>query len=140
LVPPTTAIATSTAIHNGDVSEIGFHDERWVPFEGAGAESRWQLELREDFRQFEYETITDAILGIICTADEHGGLRDVVERPAAVARRSASPYPASAAITGRFMPRQGCRQHVPGELRRHGRPGHPGPPDPAGSCPSRRPW
>ena len=39
-----------------------------MPFEGAGAESDWELQLNHEFRQFDYATISDVILHIRYTA------------------------------------------------------------------------
>lgn len=47
-------------------------DERFLPFEGAGAESTWKLELPADFRQFDYDTISDVILHPRYTARQGG--------------------------------------------------------------------
>src|SRR5262249_46513543 len=47
-------------------------DERFLPFEGAGAISAWQLKLPSDFRAFDYMTISDAILHVRYTAREGG--------------------------------------------------------------------
>jgi Tc toxin complex TcA C-terminal TcB-binding domain len=82
-LPHSTTIATSTAQNDGGVFELNFHDERYMPFEGAGAVSRWQLELPASFRQFDYQTINDVILGIAYTAEEDGVLRQTVEQLAA---------------------------------------------------------
>jgi hypothetical protein len=43
-------------------------DERFLPFEGAGAESTWKLDLPKDYRTFDYDTISDVILHIRYTA------------------------------------------------------------------------
>ena len=74
-LPPTSAIATSTARNDGGVFELNFRDERYLPFEGAGAVSRWEIELPKSFRQFDYQTISDVILGISYTALENRDLR-----------------------------------------------------------------
>ena len=42
---PQTAIATSSANRDGGAFELNFNDPRYLPFEGAGAISSWQLEL-----------------------------------------------------------------------------------------------
>jgi hypothetical protein len=73
------SIATSTAQNDTGVFELNFRDERYMPFEGAGAISTWQLSLPKNFRQFDYQTINDVILHINYTAEEDGGLRDTVE-------------------------------------------------------------
>ena len=77
-LPRTSTIATSSAQNDGGVFEMSFRDERYMPFEGAGAVSRWQLELPASFRQFDYQTISDVILSIGYTALEDGGLRQTV--------------------------------------------------------------
>jgi Tc toxin complex TcA C-terminal TcB-binding domain len=79
-MPPTTVIATSTAQNDGGVFEMSFHDERYMPFEGAGAISRWRLELPANFRSFDYQTINDVIISVAYSADEDGALRTAVEQ------------------------------------------------------------
>ena len=74
------SIATSTAQNDAGVFELSFRDERYMPFEGAGAISTWNLSLPKSFRPFDYETINDVILHISYTAEADGGLRDQVER------------------------------------------------------------
>ena len=45
-VSRTTHIATSNAQNDAGVFELNFHDERYMPFEGAGAaDSQWELTL-----------------------------------------------------------------------------------------------
>lgn len=60
----------------------GFRDERYVPFEGAGAISTWDIELFNDseaddfgkaLRQFDYSTISDVIMHVRYTAEENQG-------------------------------------------------------------------
>jgi hypothetical protein len=86
---PVKAIAASNAQNDSGVFELSFRDERYLPFEGAGAISQWSLELFNDLpannpdssnpdfgkplRQFDYSTITDAILHIKYTAREDAG-------------------------------------------------------------------
>lgn len=68
---PITAIAASYAQNESGMFELNFKDERYLPFEGAGAVSRWSLELPA-FRQFDYETISDVVLHLRYTAGEGG--------------------------------------------------------------------
>jgi hypothetical protein len=84
-VPPrrTTSIATSTAQNDAGVFELSFRDERYMPFEGAGAVSSWRITLPKAFRSFDYHTINDVILSISYSAEMDGGLRDRVEIGAA---------------------------------------------------------
>lgn len=66
------SIVTSSGNNDGGMFETNLRDERLLPFEGAGAESTWKLELPSDFRQFDYNTIADVILHFRYTA-RHGG-------------------------------------------------------------------
>jgi hypothetical protein len=68
------SIATSRAQEDSGLFEPNLRDERFLPFEGAGAISEWQIELPADFRQFDYDTISDVILHLRYTAREGGSL------------------------------------------------------------------
>src|SRR5208282_3604778 len=72
-------IATSTAQNDTGVFEFNFRDERYMPFEGAGAISSWKVELPSGFRQFDYQTISDVIVHISYTAQQDDSLRLQVE-------------------------------------------------------------
>lgn len=67
-------IVTSSAQNDSGLFETNLRDERFLPFEGTGVESRWKLELPASFRQFDYNTISDVILHIRYTARQGGGL------------------------------------------------------------------
>ncbi|MGW0231443.1 Tc toxin subunit A-related protein [Actinopolymorpha singaporensis] len=67
------SIATSTGRNDAGLFELNFRDERYLPFEGAGAVSSWHLKLNADLPQFDYDTISDAVLHIGYTAREGGG-------------------------------------------------------------------
>jgi len=55
-------VATSSANNDGGQFDLNFRDERYLPFEGAGAvDSEWNLELPGDYRSFDYNTISDVI-------------------------------------------------------------------------------
>lgn len=69
---PITSIAVSSGQNDSGVFELNFRDERYIPFEGAGAISKWQIELPTDFRQFDYDTISDVILHLRYTTVEGG--------------------------------------------------------------------
>jgi hypothetical protein len=75
----TVAIATSSGRNDGGVFELSFRDERYLPFEGAGAISQWQLELPRHFRPFDYDTISDVIVHISYVAEHNRELRDAIE-------------------------------------------------------------
>ncbi len=78
---PITAIAVGQGQQDSGVFELNFRDERFMPFEGAGAISKWRLQLPKLVRQFDYGTISDVIVHIRYTADDGGDtLRDIVEK------------------------------------------------------------
>jgi hypothetical protein len=68
------SIVISTGQNDSGLFEANLRDERYLPFEGSGAISEWQLELRPGVRQFDYDTISDVILHIRYTAREGGEL------------------------------------------------------------------
>jgi hypothetical protein len=74
-----TSIATSNAQNDGGLFELNFRDERYLPFEGAGAISTWNLELPSKLRPFNYDTISDVIIHISYTAKDEGNFRTIVE-------------------------------------------------------------
>ncbi|MEX8518445.1 MAG: neuraminidase-like domain-containing protein [Leptothrix sp. (in: b-proteobacteria)] len=71
---PTQSIATSTGQNDSGIFELNFRDERYLPFEGAGAISNWRLCMPEKFRAFDYSTISDVVLHVKYTARDGGGL------------------------------------------------------------------
>ncbi len=74
------AIATSNAQNDGGLFELSFRDERYLPFEGAGAViSQWRLELPSQIRLFDYDTISDVIIHISYTAKDDGAFKAEVE-------------------------------------------------------------
>jgi hypothetical protein len=64
------SISSSTANSDAGMFELNFRDERYLPFEGAGAISEWLLELPASVRSFNYDTISDVLLHINYTAQE----------------------------------------------------------------------
>jgi hypothetical protein len=66
------SIVTSSGNNDSGTFETNLRDERLLPFEGAGAESTWKLELPASFRQFDYTTISDVILHVRYTARQGG--------------------------------------------------------------------
>ncbi|PVH70855.1 hypothetical protein DL98DRAFT_597442 [Cadophora sp. DSE1049] len=69
---PVSSIAVSTAQADSGMFEVNFRDERYMPFEGAGASSRWRLELPSHFRQWDYGTINDVVLHMRYTSKDGG--------------------------------------------------------------------
>ena len=71
------SIATSSAQSDSGMFELNFRDDRYLPFEGAGAVSDWKIELSGkwptasgivDWSSFDFESISDVILSISYTA------------------------------------------------------------------------
>jgi Tc toxin complex TcA C-terminal TcB-binding domain len=62
------SIVTSGGSNDSGLFETNFRDERYLPFEGAGAISSWRLDLPKDYRPFDYATISDIILHVRYTA------------------------------------------------------------------------
>ncbi len=70
----TQTIVTSSGQNDSGLFETNLRDERFLPFEGAGAYSTWTLELPEDFRQFDYGAISDVVFHIRYTARSGGAI------------------------------------------------------------------
>lgn len=66
------SIATSAAQNDSGVFELNFRDERYLPFEGAGAISSWRIEMPRDCNHFDFDTITDVIMHVKYTARDGG--------------------------------------------------------------------
>lgn len=71
------SIALSTGREDAGMFEVNFHDERYLPFEGLGALSRWRLELPKDTNRFDLSTLSDVVMHVRYTARDGGqALRD----------------------------------------------------------------
>jgi hypothetical protein len=70
------SIATSEPQHDDGLFELNFQDERYLPFEGAGAISAWKLEMNKELAQFDLRSIADVVLHISHTAREDSALAD----------------------------------------------------------------
>lgn len=67
---PAEVIYTSSGSRDSGMWEPSLRDERYLPFEGAGAaESVWRLEFPSEIRQFDYASISDVVLHIQYTAE-----------------------------------------------------------------------
>ncbi len=62
------SVVTSGAQNDSGMFETNLRDERFLPFEGAGAISTWKLDLPKDYRAFDYDTISDVIIHVRYTA------------------------------------------------------------------------
>ncbi|MCL4553151.1 MAG: neuraminidase-like domain-containing protein [Candidatus Marsarchaeota archaeon] len=68
------SVATSSGQNDSGLFEANLRDERYLPFEGAGVISTWRIELPDQFRQFDYDSIADIILHVRYTSREGGAL------------------------------------------------------------------
>lgn len=69
------SIVTSTGQNDSGMFELNFRDERFLPFEGAGAISRWKIEIPNTIPQFDIESISDLIIHMKYTSREAGQLK-----------------------------------------------------------------
>jgi hypothetical protein len=70
-------VVTSGTVDATGVWEPSLRDERLMPFEGRGTISTWRLELPDEFRSFDYDTISDVLLTVRYSARDGGSqLRD----------------------------------------------------------------
>lgn len=85
------AVVTSGGQNDSGMFEANLRDERYLPFEGSGAISEWQLQLpanpsQGEPQQFNYSSISDVVLHLRYTAREagqplrQGALEHVAER------------------------------------------------------------
>jgi hypothetical protein len=109
----TESIVTSTAREDSGLFETALRDERYLPFENAGAIARWRLELPGQTPQFQIDTLSDAILHIRYTARDGGdGLRSAAESQWAP---PVGAPPAAATAPGPYRLLLSARHDFPGE-------------------------
>ncbi len=70
----TEAIATSTGQNDTGLFELNFRDERYLPFEYAGAVSRWRIELPIETNAFDIDSVSDLIFQLSYTARDGGAM------------------------------------------------------------------
>lgn len=97
------SIAISSAQNDTGSFELGFRDDRYFPFEGAGAVSEWQLDLPIAANAFDFDTITDVVMRVQYTA--RPGRDPVVAMAAAVMPVPARPV-AAVTADARVRPAQ----------------------------------
>ncbi|AKT43565.1 neuraminidase-like domain-containing protein [Chondromyces crocatus] len=69
---PVSSISTSHAQNDSGLFEVNFRDERYLPFEGAGAISSWKLDLPHECQAFDVGSLSDVILHVRYTARDGG--------------------------------------------------------------------
>lgn len=105
----TAAIATSHAQDDSGVFTVSFRDERYLPFETAGAVSTWMITMPPACNAFDFDTITDVVLKLSYTA-RYGG--DLMRSQAfAAATLPALPAQTAPALVG-AIPAQSARDRL----------------------------
>lgn len=66
------SIATSSGQNDSGMFEINFNDERYLPFEGAGAISEWKIVMPKENNYFDFSSMSDFIINIQYTARDGG--------------------------------------------------------------------
>jgi hypothetical protein len=69
---PISSIAITSGDNDAGVWNLNFGDEKYIPFEGAGAISSWSLSLPSQFRQFDYTSIADVVMTLKYTSLDGG--------------------------------------------------------------------
>ncbi len=85
------SIATSHGQSDAGMFEVNFRDERYLPFEGAGAISRWRIDLPKDCNAFDFDTLSDVVLRVSYTARDGGKPLAKAARESLQKRRAESP-------------------------------------------------
>jgi hypothetical protein len=83
------SFVTSSGQNDSGMFDLNFRDERYLPFEGAGVISTWDIELPRDTNAFDLESVSDVILKLSYTARDGGAAfkqaaRDYAIVPAAL--------------------------------------------------------
>lgn len=68
------SVVTSSGQNDTGMFETNLNDERYLPFEGSGVDSKWLIELPGKVRKFDYDTISDVIIHMRYTARQGGTL------------------------------------------------------------------
>jgi hypothetical protein len=69
---PNQHVALSSGINDTGVFELNFQDERYLPFEGTGAVSDWELQMPIASNRIDFGSISDVIIKINYTALDGG--------------------------------------------------------------------
>lgn len=66
---PSQAVAISRGIDDAGLFTLDFRDERYLPFEGTGAVSKWTLAIPKETNRFDLRSIADVIVTVRYTAE-----------------------------------------------------------------------
>jgi len=68
------SMVTSSAQNDSGMFELNFNDGRFLPFEGAGVISDWQIDMPKENNHFDFSTLSDVVVHISYTARNGGGV------------------------------------------------------------------
>jgi hypothetical protein len=85
------SVATSHGQNDAGMFEVSFRDDRYLPFEGAGAVSRWRIELPKDCNAFDFDSLSDVVVRVSYTARDGGRPLAEAARASLRQRRSEAP-------------------------------------------------
>jgi len=77
---PVQAVATSKPDSDPGLFHLRFDDERYLPFEGAGAISTWRVELPQSDNALDLSSVTDVVVSLSYTARTGGSALESVAR------------------------------------------------------------
>ncbi|OPF15853.1 hypothetical protein B1L04_25960 [Microcystis aeruginosa KW] len=75
---PNQQIAISRGVDDSGMFVLNFNDERYLPFEGTGAVSKWELKMPKETNRIDFEQLSDVIIDLKYTALYDGGLEKTV--------------------------------------------------------------
>lgn len=104
---PVQAVATSKPDADAGVFHLRFDDDRYLPFEGAGAISTWRIELPQADNAVDLSEIGDLVITLSYTARTGGGALEAAaraEREKGLARGGIKPEPRHALSVRRDLP------------------------------------
>ncbi len=119
-IVPVQAIATSRPQADPGLFELRFDDDRYLPFEGAGAISSWRLELRQADNAIDLGKLRDVVVSISYTARSGGTALEAAARASrerGLARGSLLPPPRHAISVRHDLPAEWKRlaEATPGQ-------------------------
>ncbi|MBL8601939.1 MAG: hypothetical protein JNK72_08445 [Myxococcales bacterium] len=88
---PVQSIVTSAGQSDAGLFQLDLRSERLLPFEGAGAISRWRLEFDPETNAFDTRTVTDVVLHLNCTARDGGAVLAKAAKEATLQSLEAQP-------------------------------------------------
>jgi Tc toxin complex TcA C-terminal TcB-binding domain len=104
---PVQAVATSRPDADAGVFQLRFDDDRYLPFEGAGAISTWRIDLPQSDNSVDLSEIADLVMTLSYTARNGGAALEGVaraEREKGLARGGIKPEPQHAVSLKRDLP------------------------------------